>query len=381
MKLAFVTTLKPQNNDTFYGAETSLKFLIQSIRQEHINIDISLIIREPFLSSSKLKKEEKTAISNFLKIYPENIIYTWVPYVSFPIEKINFKGFIRYILTYFLLIYKKYGSKKINLNSFDHIHINNTHLFLFHKLLNKKTNYSQHIRDYIWHPYLYKSNAKFFIPIDKKTQSQLNYKYYAISHIITNTYIPNFIFNNIYKKKFSQYKYIFCIVGQIAKIKGVEYVIDEFIEFNNKDSCLIIVGGVTDLDYYNDILFKTINISNIILTGNLSNVSEIYNIAHYNIRGDEHFCIGRTTIESVMHGLINIIPCKVNESPDFENDNISKKIEKYSIYYTARSKNALKDVLLSCITNPLPEKNDIIMYNPIESKINFINIVNEYNYE
>lgn len=348
MKLAFVTTLKPRNG-AFYGAETSLMYLIESMKISNPEIEISIIIRQPLLYFRRLNINDKSLIQLFFNLPSEYIHYTWLPYVSFPIEKLSFKSAFRYFTTNIIILF--HTQKLIKLfNNFDHVHINNTHLYLTKIFLNKDK-YSQHVRDYVYYKKFFKTNAKFLICIDKTTYRQISRQLASKSFILPNIYIPK-ISNPIESsllKQIKEYNYVFCIVGQIAKIKGVEYVINEFISLNNSSVCLLVIGGVTDVNYYNEIKAVTSNCKNIFFTGDVSNVSEYYTISNFNIRGDEHFCIGRTTIESAIQGLINILPLKENETPIYNNDSINNLIQNNSVYYDARVHGSLKKTMENCI--------------------------------
>ena len=348
MRIVFITTIKPQNG-AFYGAETSLKYLIESLRISNPSIEISVIIRQSFFYSRKLDLKDKELIKNFLNLPFENIHYYWLPYVTFPIEPISVKSLSRYIITIGLLVFNFFKLRDLFLK-FDHIHINNTHLYLAKYFLNP-LNFSQHIRDFIYHKNLFNTNAKFLISIDRTTYRQVNNTLKNKTHILPNLYLPTKL-SKISSEdllEFNKYKIKFCIVGQIAKIKGVEYVVKEFASINSLNSCLIIIGGVTDQKYYIEIKKYASQFENIFFTGDVSNVSEYYNISDFNIRGDEHFCIGRTTIESAIHGLINILPLKNNELPLYESDTISNLIKRNTLYYNAREEQSLSDVLKKCM--------------------------------
>ena len=350
MKLAFITTLKPQNG-AFYGAETSLKYLIESLQVSNPTIEISIVIRQPFLFFRRLNYSDKIYIQNFFSVPVEKIHYTWLPYITFPIEKFSEKSIFRLFFTNIIILFNFFRLRK-QFNKFDHVHINNTHLYLT-KIFLSKGKYSQHVRDYIYNKKMFNTDAKFLICIDKTTYRQITNKLISKTHILPNLYIPK-ITNNIdevFANRINTFNYVFCLVGQIAKIKGVDYVVKEFISFNCPESCLLVIGGVTDYNYFKKIKSLASQYDNIFFTGDVSNISEYYSLSNYNIRGDEHFCIGRTTIESAIQGLINILPLRENEIPLYESDSISDLIKKNTLYYNARQDNSLKQVLQNCINS------------------------------
>jgi glycosyltransferase involved in cell wall biosynthesis len=348
MRIAFVTTLKPRNG-AFYGAETSLMYLIESLRITHPELELSIIIRQSYINARKISNSDKEIIKNFFNLPHNNFKYLWLPYVTFPIEKFTLKSFIRYIITYILLLINIFKISK-TFKDFDHIHINNTHLFLCQKV-NFKSSFSQHVRDLIHFPNLFYSKAKFLISIDRMTYNHVNKSLINKTYILPNLYLikNSEKIDNVFLEKINKYKFKICIVGQISKIKGVEYVMNEFISLNNTDTCLLIIGGVTDLLYYKKLKKIASKFNNIFFTGDVSNVSEYYKISNFNVRGDEHFCIGRTTIESAIHGLINILPKKNDEECSFEDDPISNIIKNNSFFYNARERDSLKKIFKESI--------------------------------
>ena len=51
-------------------------------------------------------------------------------------------------------------------------------------------NFSQHIRDFIYHKNLFNTNAKFLISIDRTTYRQVNNTLKNKTHILPNLYLP-----------------------------------------------------------------------------------------------------------------------------------------------------------------------------------------------
>lgn len=107
--------------------------------------------------------------------------------------------------------------------------------------------------------------------------------------------------------------------------KGLFFVMDAFIKANCKDAKLLIVGPekVTRYEKY----------SNLIFTGKISQMEEIYAISDYVLRGDNVVNIGRTIYEGLYSGCNVIIPGneKVDMKKMFENDKFREQIFFYGL--------------------------------------------------
>ena len=73
------------------------------------------------------------------------------------------------------------------------------------------------------------------------------------------------IVNNIKEKyKLDDNKFIFAVIGRICKAKNVKTIVDAFINFKYNSKCyLLIIGKITDLDYWNSINKTIIKFNNI----------------------------------------------------------------------------------------------------------------------
>lgn len=353
-KVAFITSVSHREG-AFYGAETSLKFLLNEIKDANPSIKFDVILRKSFLPWRNNSTADILVIAKFFEIETSQIKEAWIPYVTFPIERLSIKSFIRFISTN---IIEPFFRTKINnlLIGYDFVHINNSHLYLTGKALkSKKGNVSQHIRDYIHYPSWMSNCASKYFAIDDTTFNSMPFIYKSNGWKLLNPYQKK----EIIKLDFElseirgNYKFVFCIVGALIPIKGVDYVIKEFIKINNSNCCLVIAGGYHEKGYFT-YLKKLVNgDSRIFFIGQVGEVEQVYNISDFNIRGDDRFCIGRTTIESCYWGLLNILPKKNSDKIIFESDNVSKLIEERSTFYDARIEGSLSIVIRKIITGSI----------------------------
>lgn len=349
MKLAFITTLKPRNG-SFYGAETSLKYLINSVRKKNNSTDITIIIRQPFIPWRRLKGEEIDQIADFFNVNRTKLVLTWIPYVTILVmTKITIKSIVRYGLTSLLLFLKKKKLRSI-LTNFDHVHINNTHLYMVGKCIPDAVSFSQHVRDSINNFTCLSSRASFFIAIDNTTFNKMPIEWKRKGRIIMNSYeaiVPESIPESLTIIA-DNYRIIFCVVGMLEPIKGVDYVISEFVNAGVLDCALLVVGGGQDSDFVKHVHDLGREHTNIFYTGDTKDMGPIYHLADFTIRGDEYFCIGRTTIEAAYHGMINVLPQLRDENIVFPETPLGMEIQRHAIFYEARKIGTLTEIIRKC---------------------------------
>lgn len=372
MKLAFITTLKPRNG-SFYGAETSLKYLINSVRKEDKAVDITIIVRQPFIPWRRLKTEEIDQIAEFFNVTRTQLILTWIPYVTLLVTSTTtIKAAIRYGLTSLLLMYKKHKLRSI-LVGFDHVHINNTHLYMAEKCIPQSVSFSQHVRDSINNFTFLASRADFFLAIDNTTFNKMPVEWKGKGRIIMNSYevvVPETIPESLCDIS-RNYRIVFCIVGMLEPIKGVDYVISEFVNADVPYCALLVVGGGQDSDFVKYVRDLGRDSTNIFYTGDVKDMAPIYHLADFNIRGDEYFCIGRTTIEATYHGMTNIMPQLRDEKIVFPETPLGAEIQSHAIFYEARKTGALAETLRKCCIDeirPVKIKLDSNSFNEIPSE-------------
>lgn len=117
--------------------------------------------------------------------------------------------------------------------------------------------------------------------------------------------------------------------------KGLFFVVDAFVKADCKDAKLLIVGPEKNTRYA--------NYSNLIFTGKISQMEEIYAISDYVLRGDNVVSIGRTIYEGLYSGCSVIIPGneKVDMEKMFEND----KFREHIFFYGLRDMESLIKVI------------------------------------
>lgn len=350
LKVAFITSVSHREG-AFYGAETSLKFLLNEIKEANPPIKFDVILRKSFLPWRNNSTADILLIAKFFDIEISQIKEAWIPYVTFPIERLSIKSFIRFISTNIIEPFFRTRINKL-LFDYDFVHINNSHLYLTGKALkSKKGNVSQHIRDYIHYPSWMSNCASKYFAIDDTTYNSMPFFYKSNGWKLLNPYQKKELVRLDHKltEIRGNYKFVFCIVGALLPIKGVDYVINEFININNSNCCLVIAGGYHEKEYFTYLKKLGNGDRRIFFIGQVGEVEQVYNISDFNIRGDDRFCIGRTTIESCYWGLLNILPQKKSDKIVFESDNVSRLIKESSIFYDARTEGSLSNVIREII--------------------------------
>ena len=146
------------------------------------------------------------------------------------------------------------------------------------------------------------------------------------------------------KLKLSSNDIIISILGTVNKGKGIDFIIDSFNEVQNKNLKLLIVGNSNNF-YGNECKKISSSNDNILFIDELNDVSSIYAISDYVIRGEPIFAIGRTTYEGLYSKCEVIIPGnEKNYSEIFEYEKFRQNIW----FYETRNKRSLISVLNNC---------------------------------
>lgn len=117
--------------------------------------------------------------------------------------------------------------------------------------------------------------------------------------------------------------------------KGLYFVVDAFIKAKCEYAKLLIVGPEKVPGYGKR--------PNIIFTGIVSNMEEIYAVSDYVLRGDDAVAIGRTVYEGLYSGCSVIIPG--NAERDMKNMFENGRFEEHIFFYELRDTEALVKLL------------------------------------
>lgn len=125
--------------------------------------------------------------------------------------------------------------------------------------------------------------------------------------------------------------YFSFVLARPDKVKGLDYVIEEFIRAGCKESGLLVVGIEAPDEYR--------NAPNVHFLGRVEKMHEIYAISDVVVRGEPEFCVGRTIYEALYSGCHVIIPGTKGRDKDkvFEYDRFSRQV----MFYEPRERGAL----------------------------------------
>lgn len=348
MKILFIT----HSGNLTYGAAKSLGLILGNIDFEYD------LLCEKYLTKKYSIDEIRQYTGNKV-----NKIYSfWLPYEDQAVlmEKDNSKySIIRRKLSNLFVRLKSLIDKVkiyriIKKESYDMIYLNSIVLY---PLISKKYNFIIHIRE-LYSGYNKKviekkvNMAKAIIFIDyatknsfSKTINEIKPKKYILNNPFDMKYVKSIDSNKIYQSyNINKDKVIFSIIGVVEKTKGVDFVINQFMNIKNKNAILLVVGSGDKnfVDYCKSIAFKD---KRIYFLDEIVNIGEIYAISDYIIRGDIIFAIGRTIYEALYSSCDVIIPgLDSDKSNVFEFNKFEEKIH----FYIPRNEVSLIDIISNC---------------------------------
>lgn len=325
MKIVYIM----HSGNLTYGAAKSLKFILNN---QEASYDLICT-----------KRLYKIYGENTIRKYTENkvnIIYPmWLPYegeVLLLQERTKLSKYktlrknLRKYLTKLQALYSRIIIFKIiTKNKYDIVHLNSLTLY---PLISKKYKTIIHIREILDNKY----NDKIFkyvkyacgvIFIDHSTKNSF-LGLPIINDIVLNNPIDMTICNTIsmenviknHKLNISN-KTVFSIIGVITESKGVDFIINCFMHLNLDNVILLVVGNGSK-DYLEKCMKIVDNNQNIIFTGEVSEIEDIYFISDYVIRADEQFAIGRTVYEALFSGCDVIMQGQENNHKDMFYDEL-----------------------------------------------------------
>jgi glycosyltransferase involved in cell wall biosynthesis len=136
-------------------------------------------------------------------------------------------------------------------------------------------------------------------------------------------------------------KTVFSVIGGMDKNKGVDYIIEAFIQIASPKAVLLIVGTGHE-SFINSCKEIAGNDNRIIFFGEEPDIKKIYQVSDYILRGEGYFCIGRTIFEGLYAGCKVIVPgAPADADKFFEFHKFADSI----FFYSPKSVSALKAVL------------------------------------
>lgn len=358
-KICFIT-----HDASLYGASQSLKTLLYSLSLDD-NIDYDLIV------SSRWKNTlDKKYLSEWFSTSIESIHFFVLPFFN------KFKGSktslrlklenVKWILE------RKRLYDFLKKGNYDWVYLNSTVLL---PVVNNEFSFVMHVRESLeettvlkyWKQKIESIKRIFFI--DRATCEPFNILqlkgYLILNNPFDMTYLGQMDALSLKRKINSEEQTIFALIGSIHPDKGVDFIINSFINVSLSKSKLLIVGNGYK-DYVNYCKRIAARNENIIFWGEESEIGKIFLIADFILRGESFPCIGRTTYEGLFSGCKVIVPGnKEYYTKLIEDDHLNDVLT-----YSPRNKSEFEHLLKRCDGYKIKER--IFLSNVEKYKMQFL---------
>lgn len=349
MKTLFII----HSTNMIYGAARSLSTVTRSWDDE-----FDIVFPKDF-PRDFLKKSNRFDGVDFHEFYGKNlrnVYYAWMPFI-FALNDENketIKWKIKYSINYMLgKLFQHRIYQIIEKNQYDIVHLNS--LILFPLLTSKYpmfihvrevTNAQETLKRWIVKKF---GKAKGVIFIDNATEVPFSSRLNDIRSIVLNNPFDMRGIELLDKISIRQRYHIndgevvFTIAGAVAEVKGVDFVIQCFVKTKINAKLLVVGSGEQK---FLDKCEKIAGLDNrVVFTGELIDMLPIYAISDYIVRGDDIFCIGRTTYEGLYARASVIVPGSMeNEKDMFEYEKNRDRI----FFYPPRNETALVTMFEKC---------------------------------
>ena len=332
-----------------YGATRSLSELTKKWPEK-----FDMIVPYEFPKDFFNKKDKSKHLEEARESYGNNLRYLyffWLPQ-KFPIY-MEHRDTIKWKLKHQVFVYilgvlnKRKIFELIEKNNYDFIHLNSLTLY---PLLSKKYNMYLHVRCIMDRDFKRVSSkikdAKGIVFIEESVMTPFEAEIESLNYIkLINPFDMTRV-NEIDTHKvreqlgITEEETIYMIAGNVSSLKGVDFVIKAFRDVDAKIKLLVVGDGDEDFCNYCRELAKGDN--RILFVGEWQDMTPLYAISDYVVRGDCQFGFGRTCYESLLSGKGIIVP-------GFDKD--VNKVQNYDLYkdriffYEPRNIEALKSVV------------------------------------
>lgn len=348
-----------------YGATRSLSELTKKWPEK-----FDMIVPYEFPKDLFNKKDKSKHLEEARESYGSNLrnlYFFWLPQ-KYPIY-IEHRDTLKWKLKHRVFVYilgllnKRKIYELIEKNEYDFVHLNSLTLY---PLLSKKYNMFLHVRCIMDRDFKRVTkkikDAKGIIFIEESVKTPFEAEIESLNYITLINPFDMTRVNEIDTHKvreqlgIKEEETIYMIAGNVSSLKGVDFVIKAFKDVAAKARLLVVGDGDDDFCNYCRELAKGDN--RILFVGEWQDMTPLYAISDYVVRGDCQFGFGRTCYESLLSGKGIIVPGSVNDSP---------KVQKFDLYkdriffYEPRSIEALKNAInmsfglkqrdLSAVTN------------------------------
>lgn len=332
-----------------YGATRSLSELTKKWPEK-----FDMIVPYEFPKDFFNKKDKSKHLEEARESYGNNLRYLyffWLPQ-KFPIY-MEHRDTIKWKLKHQVFVYilgvlnKRKIFELIEKNNYDFIHLNSLTLY---PLLSKKYNMYLHVRCIMDRDFKRVSSkikdAKGIVFIEESVMTPFEAEIESLNYIkLINPFDMTRV-NEIDTHKvreqlgITEEETIYMIAGNVSSLKGVDFVIKAFRDVDAKIKLLVVGDGDEDFCNYCRELAKGDN--RILFVGEWQDMTPLYAISDYVVRGDCQFGFGRTCYESLLSGKGIIVP---------GSDKDANKVQNYDLYkdriffYEPRNIEALKSVV------------------------------------
>ena len=332
-----------------YGATRSLSELTKRWPEK-----FDMIVPYEFPEDLFHKRDIKTLLIEARKSYGNNLrnlYFFWLPQ-KFPIY-VEHRDTLKWKLKHCVFVYilgllnKRKIYELIEKNEYDFVHLNSLTLY---PLLSKKYNMILHVRcimDRDFKRVTRKTkNAKGIIFIEESVKTPFEAEIESLNYITLINPFDMTRVNEIDTHKvreqlgIKEEETIYMIAGNVSSLKGVDFVIKAFKDVAAKARLLVVGDGDEDFCNYCRELAKGDN--RILFVGEWQDMTPLYAISDYVVRGDCQFGFGRTCYESLLSGKGIIVPGAVNDAPRVQNYDLYKD---RIFFYEPRSIEALKNAI------------------------------------
>ncbi len=320
------------NTATVGGANHSLKNLINGLNEK---VDL-MAPKDAWVSSRVLKKYFGPNIQNVYRFdlpFRTSYLSAVDHYLDWCEREIRYRKNKKAIMD---LIAEK---------GYDFIHLNS---YVLYPLLTRKYPIYIHIRELCNANLLLKKavqgkmrKSRGIIYIDFPTKEALGVakNSMVLNNPFDQTNVPNVDLQKVRKRySINESETVFAFIAASNNAeKGMEFVAEAFLKSSCENAKLLIVGPQKVSAFTGK--------SNIIFTGKVLEMDEIYAISDYVLRGDSQFCIGRTVYEGLYSGCNVLIPgcAKTDAQKVFEYERFRNQI----FFYKPRNQRSLADLILN----------------------------------
>lgn len=326
-KALFIT-----NDTSVYGASKSL----QTLLRHYSGVEIDLVVNRRLVRKNNIHDIREHYGPNIVKVMEFYLPYDPCYKGKDPNMALILAGRLQWERN------KRAFYRMIENENYDFIHLNS---LVLHRIIDQRFPFFLHVREIYdgSSPSVFASlrRAKGVIFIDETTMKSIPEECLPQHIVLNNPFYMCSPSPNGLQEVEHEDKTVFSIIGTVIENKGVDFVIKAFKEVTNQNNLLLIVGR-GEPKYLQHCVALADGDPRIIFYGEEPEISKIYAISDYIIRGEAYPCIGRTIYEGLYAGCQVLVPgSEANEVMFFDYSLFQDKI----FFYKPRNTSALADLM------------------------------------